>query len=70
MNGYRGLPPVDLDAVALTLIRISRMIVDFPQIREIDINPLLADPDEGLDRFVRTVKDIKIHFETYSYAGN
>ena len=31
---------------------------------------LLANPDEGLDRFVRTVKDIKLHFETYSYSGN
>lgn len=44
LKGYRGLPPVDLDAVALTLVRISRMVVDFPQILEIDINPLLADP--------------------------
>lgn len=55
LKGYRGLPPVDLDAVALTLIRISRMIVDFPQIREIDINPLLADADGiiALDARVR-----------------
>lgn len=55
LKGYRGLPPVDLDAVALTLIRISRMIVDFPQIREIDINPLLADAGGviGLDARVR-----------------
>lgn len=45
LKGYRGLPPVDIDAVALTLIRLSRMIVDFPQIQEIDINPLLADKD-------------------------
>jgi acetyltransferase len=50
-----SLPPVNLGAVALTLIRISRMIVDFPQIREIDINPLLADPDGviALDARVR-----------------
>ncbi len=31
---------------------------------------LLNDPDEGLERFIRTVKDIQIHLETYSYAGN
>jgi hypothetical protein len=31
---------------------------------------LLNDPDEGLDRFIRTVKDIKLHFQTYSYSGN
>lgn len=31
---------------------------------------LLDDPDEGLNRFIRTVRDIKIHFVTYSYSGN
>ena len=31
---------------------------------------LLNNPDEGLDRFVRTVKDIKLNFVTYSYSGN
>lgn len=31
---------------------------------------LLNDPDEGLERFIRTVTDIKLAFLTYSYAGN
>jgi hypothetical protein len=31
---------------------------------------LLSDPNEGLDRFIRTVKDVKLHFVTYSYSGN
>jgi hypothetical protein len=31
---------------------------------------LLADPDAGLERFVRCVNDIKLYFHTYSYAGN
>jgi hypothetical protein len=31
---------------------------------------LLADPEEGLQRFIRTVNDIKLHFVTYSYSGN
>jgi hypothetical protein len=31
---------------------------------------LLNDPDEGLERFIKTVRDIKLHFVTYSYAGN
>jgi hypothetical protein len=31
---------------------------------------LLNNPDEGLNRFVATVRDIKIHFVTYSYSGN
>jgi hypothetical protein len=31
---------------------------------------LYGDPEEGLDRFMETVKDIKLHLVTYSYAGN
>lgn len=31
---------------------------------------LLQDPDEGLDRFIKSVKDIKLHLVTYSYSGN
>ncbi|MCI0534484.1 MAG: hypothetical protein L0Z50_04585 [Verrucomicrobiales bacterium] len=31
---------------------------------------LLNDPHDGLDRFIRSVKDAKIYFQTYSYAGN
>ena len=31
---------------------------------------LLADPVKGMQIFQQTVKDIKVHFETYSYSGN
>ena len=31
---------------------------------------LLADPNQGLQVFIDTVKDIKLHFQTYSTAGN
>jgi hypothetical protein len=31
---------------------------------------LLNNPNEGLERFIRTVKDIRLHFVTYSYSGN
>jgi hypothetical protein len=31
---------------------------------------LLSDPNEGLDRFIQTVKDVKLRFVTYSYSGN
>ena len=58
MAGYRGLPPVNIDDIALTLIKISQMIVDFPQIQEIDINPLLADADGviALDARIRVIE--------------
>jgi hypothetical protein len=31
---------------------------------------LLNSPEEGLDRFIRTVQDVKLYFQTYSYSGN
>jgi hypothetical protein len=33
-------------------------------------NTLLNDPNEGLDRFIRSVSDVRILFQTYSYSGN
>jgi hypothetical protein len=31
---------------------------------------LFADPNEGIERFLRTVRDVRLHFVTYSYSGN
>ena len=31
---------------------------------------LLNDPDEGLERLLATLQDVKLHFVTYSYSGN
>ncbi|MEN9576546.1 MAG: hypothetical protein RL514_4401 [Verrucomicrobiota bacterium] len=36
----------------------------------IPADSLLADPKEGLSRFIQTVTDIKLNFTTYSYSGN
>ncbi|AMK10306.1 bifunctional acetate--CoA ligase family protein/GNAT family N-acetyltransferase [Pseudodesulfovibrio indicus] len=44
----RGTPShlaADIDDICLTLIQISQLIVDVPQITSIDINPLYADPE-------------------------
>jgi acetyltransferase len=43
LAGYRGRPPVDMDAIYRTLIQISHLITDTAEIIELDINPLLAD---------------------------
>ncbi|MGH1482880.1 MAG: GNAT family N-acetyltransferase [Geminicoccales bacterium] len=43
LQGYRDRPPVALDAIAETLIKVARLVIDHPEIDELDINPLLAD---------------------------
>ncbi len=43
MQGYRQQPPVALDQLAATLVRLAELVTDFPLIESVDINPLLAD---------------------------
>ncbi|WP_422927958.1 bifunctional acetate--CoA ligase family protein/GNAT family N-acetyltransferase [Singulisphaera sp. PoT] len=47
LRGVRGRKPVDVPALEQLLVRFSRLVVEQPWIREMDINPLLASP-EGL----------------------
>lgn len=43
LRGFRNRPAADLNAIFETLLRISQLTQDFPEIAELDINPLLAD---------------------------
>jgi acetyltransferase len=40
LQGFRGKPPADLRQLEKILVGFSRMIIDFPEIRCMDINPL------------------------------
>jgi acetyltransferase len=44
LRGYRNVPSANLDAVAAALLRVAQLVTDLPEIREVDVNPLLADP--------------------------
>jgi hypothetical protein len=44
LRGFRGRPAVDLDALADTVSRFSRLVGEVPDLREFEINPLLATP--------------------------
>ncbi|HMI13071.1 MAG TPA: bifunctional acetate--CoA ligase family protein/GNAT family N-acetyltransferase [Bradyrhizobium sp.] len=43
LRAYRDVPAVKPDAVALVLVKLAQLAADIPEIRELDINPLLAD---------------------------
>jgi acetate---CoA ligase (ADP-forming) len=42
LDGVRGAKPVDKEAIINTLLSISQLVTDFPEIVELDINPLLV----------------------------
>jgi len=43
--GYRGAQPADVAALRQTLLRVSRLADDLPEIAELDLNPVIARPD-------------------------
>jgi acetyltransferase len=45
LQGVRGRKPVNLAELEQVMVRFSRLVVEQPWIKEIDINPLLATPD-------------------------
>jgi len=42
LRGVRGEPPADIAAIEETILRVSQMVTDFPEIVEMDINPLVV----------------------------
>ncbi|MDH3910783.1 MAG: bifunctional acetate--CoA ligase family protein/GNAT family N-acetyltransferase, partial [Rhodospirillales bacterium] len=45
LQGYRDQPPAALEAIAVALINLAQLATDIAEIVEVDINPLLADPN-------------------------
>ena len=42
LEGVRGEPPADHEAMVDALMRVGRLVTDFPEIVELDINPLMV----------------------------
>ncbi len=43
LKAYRNVPAANEQAIALLLVKLAQLAADFPEIREIDLNPVLAD---------------------------
>jgi acetyltransferase len=43
LKGYRDVPAADGSAVAALLVKLAQLAADLPEVREVDLNPLLAD---------------------------
>lgn len=58
LKGYRNHPPADLEKLEELLIRLSQLVIDFPEIVEMDINPVLVKNGEpcAVDARIRLVR--------------
>ncbi|MDK9721841.1 MAG: bifunctional acetate--CoA ligase family protein/GNAT family N-acetyltransferase [Rhodospirillales bacterium] len=61
LDAYFDRPAADRDAIALSLMQVSQMLIDHPEIVELDINPLFAD-DKG-------VTAVDAHIRAAPYHG-
>ena len=59
LKGLRGEAPSDIPAIEDCLKRLSQLATDFPEIAELDINPLLVFPDASDFRII----DARIRIE-------
>ena len=57
LSGHRGRPGIDMDALLEALMRFSYLVADYPEVTEIEINPLLASPDGVVALDARAVVD-------------
>jgi acetyl coenzyme A synthetase (ADP forming)-like protein len=57
LKGVRGTLPVDREALAAVICNVSRLISDFPEIAELDLNPVFASPTGAIAADVRIVVD-------------
>jgi acetyltransferase len=55
LGGVRGRAPVDVGSLEKLLVRFSRLVVEQPRIKELDINPLLASPERLIALDARVV---------------
>jgi acetyltransferase len=45
LQGYRERPAVDMNALLHALVQLSQLLVELPEVIELDANPILADAD-------------------------
>jgi acyl-CoA synthetase (NDP forming) len=57
LRGARGADPVDRDALASMIESVSRLVADFPEISELDLNPVFASKSSATAADVRVVLD-------------
>ena len=60
LHGVRGAKPVDREALASIIIGVSQLVDDFPEISEIDLNPVFARAEGATAVDVRMIVDFSV----------
>lgn len=64
LKGYRDQPAANIDAICLTLMQISQLTIEIPEVTELDINPLFVDQNGVL------AVDARISVEAMNASSN
>ena len=57
LKGVRGGDPVSREALADVIVKVSQLVSDFPEIVELDLNPVFATKKDAIAADVRIVVD-------------
>ncbi len=60
LKGYRGMKGCDIPAIQFVLYKFAYLVMDFPEIKEIDINPFAVDEKGGIVLDAKVVLDEKV----------
>ncbi|MEZ7003033.1 acetate--CoA ligase family protein [Streptomyces sp. AD55] len=55
LRGVRGAAAVDREALAEQIRRVSQLVTDFPEIAEVDLNPVIATPEGAVAADIRVL---------------
>ncbi len=70
LKGYRGSKPKNIERLIEIMIRLSYLAADYPEIAELDINPLILTPDDAIALDARIITDkelININIPQFSH---
>ena len=68
LKGYRGMPGVDVQAIQFLLYKFAYLVADFPEIKEIDINPFAIDEYGGIVLDAKIILDTKDFSQALPYS--
>jgi acetyltransferase len=63
LRGFRGMAPANTKRLEEIMVKFSEILIDFPQIREVDINPLVVDSEDAVALDARIIIDSDLVFK-------